>query len=105
MAEFHELATALAKHTYQEKLIHEGLASYAPHFEKIVALAEEDAVRGYLLFDRGKAIAYVFCQRYSKSLLYKIVGYDPDFSKFSPGSVPLYLIIEKLTSELDFGHF
>jgi CelD/BcsL family acetyltransferase involved in cellulose biosynthesis len=108
MAKFHELGTALSRRTYQENLAHQGLASYAPHPKKLITYAEEDAARGYILFDHGKPIAYVFCRRHSSTLIYEIVGYDPDYSNLSPGSVLLYLIIEKLFTEkkfeyLDFG--
>jgi Acetyltransferase (GNAT) domain len=108
MAEFHLLADALSKRTYQEKVLHEGFASRAGSPENLRMLAQTGAVRGYILFAAGQAIAYVFCRCCLDTLLYDAIGYDPLLHKYSPGSVLLYVLIEKMFAEqafkyLDFG--
>jgi CelD/BcsL family acetyltransferase involved in cellulose biosynthesis len=108
MEEFYLLADALSKKTYQERLLREGFADSAPPKDLIASLAQCDAVRGYLLFYDGQAVAYVFCPCHAKTILYSAVGFDPAYRQFSPGDVLLYLLIEKLFEErefrfLDFG--
>lgn len=108
MVEFYRLAAELSKRTYQEKVLYEGLASRVGSHEDLQALAELDAVRGYILFNAGHAIAYVFCRCYLDTLLYDVIGYDPHFRKYSPGNVLLYVVLKKMFAErqykyLDFG--
>ena len=108
MADFYQLADCLSKRTYQERVLREGFINRAGSYEDLQELAKFDAVRGYVLFNAGQAIAYVFCRCYSDTLLYDVIGYDTRFHKYSPGSVLLYVIIQKIFAEgtfkyLDFG--
>jgi hypothetical protein len=108
--EFHRLAIEVSLRTYQEQLFHEGLDRTPKFGEQLIELAKVDAVRGYLLFLKGKPIAYSYCWAPppSSTLIYQTTGYAPEFSKWSPGSMLLYLFIENLFTErrfliLDFG--
>jgi len=105
--EFYRFAAELSSKTYQEQMFHEGVTSvFSRH--ALSELAQAGGVRGYLLFDRDTAVAYVVCLCFPGTILYSIVGFDPKYQKYSPGNVLLYLIIEKLFLErpfryLDFG--
>jgi len=108
MADFHQLADGLSKRTYQERVLREGFVNRVGSYEDLQELAKFDAVRGYVLFNAGQAIAYVFCRCYSDTLLYDVMGYDTRFHRYSPSSVLLYVIIQKIFAEgtfkyLDFG--
>jgi Acetyltransferase (GNAT) domain len=105
MRRFHALATELSLTTYQHRLFNEGFATYATSEEM---LARSDDGRGYILFLAEKPIAYVYAICFPEILLYQIVGYDAAYKEYSPGTVLLYLLIEKLFNEslfryMDFG--
>src|SRR5205823_1882492 len=92
--------------TYQEKLLDEGFGRRS--IQSLVELAERDDARGYALFHHERPVAVAFCRRYDDTLLYEWIGYDPGYNEFSPGTVLLLLMIEKLFVEqsfrfLDFG--
>jgi len=61
-----------------------------------------------LLRDQGRVIAFAWCRQQGSSLIYDTIGYLPEFSNLSPGSVLLYHILEDVFSSpayeiLDFG--
>jgi CelD/BcsL family acetyltransferase involved in cellulose biosynthesis len=60
------------------------------------------AFRGYILFHDQVPIAYVYCRAAEDALIYQTVGYDPAFSRSSPGTVLLYKLIEDLFIERRF---
>jgi CelD/BcsL family acetyltransferase involved in cellulose biosynthesis len=89
-------------------VLREGFVNRVGSYEDLQKLAQFDAVRGYVLFNAGQAIAYVVCRCYSDTLLYDVIGYDSRFHKYSPGSILLYVIIQKIFAKgtfkyLDFG--
>lgn len=107
MAEFFQFAREVSQKTYQEK-IGQGLPSSDKFRERLVSLANFDAVRGYILFHYERPVAYIFCDEQDESLIYEHLGYDPEFREWSPGRVLLYLMLERLFAEqrfrfLDFG--
>jgi CelD/BcsL family acetyltransferase involved in cellulose biosynthesis len=70
--------------------------------------AERGWFRGYILFVDEQPGAYCYGFIYKRTFLYKIVGYDPDYQRFSPGTVLLCMILEDLfatglAKQLDFG--
>jgi Acetyltransferase (GNAT) domain len=107
--EFRNLAVAISDKSYQRQ-IGMGFNSNAKFADSLVAEAALGFVRGYVLFSARVPIAYAFCRTCATTIRYVDVGYDPEFRKWSPGSVLLYQLIEKLHTEgafewldLEFG--
>jgi CelD/BcsL family acetyltransferase involved in cellulose biosynthesis len=99
MAEFQRLAREVSEKTYQEKMFQAGLPAGDDFLKAMADQAARNAARGYLLFHQGKPIAYLFCPVQEGNLLYQYVGYDPAFEQWSPGTVLLFLVLEKLFAE------
>jgi len=105
LVEFHALARQVAVKTYQERLF-DGAIPATPEFaERMHALAEQDHLRGFILFVKGRPISYLYLPIYNDTLSYGYLGYDPDFADWSPGTVLLYLALEKVFSEVGFRYF
>jgi len=105
MLEFHRLARGISATTYQEKLLDAGLPDTESYRCGLVELARRDLVRGYLLFHRDRAVAYLCCPVDDGNMMYEYVGYDPDYGRWSPGAVLLYLVLEQSFSEQRFRTF
>lgn len=102
---FFEKAIPLSKLTYQEKLLDAGLPTDEAFMLNSKMLAEKDSVRAYLLFKDNVAVAYLFCPANEGTLQYSYLGYNPDFSQFSPGTVLQWLALESIYSEQKFKIF
>ncbi len=107
MAEFFQLAREVSRKSYQER-IGQGLPRSDKFRQRVLSLANSDAVRGYILFQGERPVAYIFCDAQDDSLIYEHLGYDPEFREWAPGRVLLYLMLERLFAEqrfrfLDFG--
>ncbi len=97
--EFLRLAIPLAESTYQARLFGSGLRADPAHRASILKLAEQDQVRGYLLFLQGQPIAYLLCPIRNGALIYDKQGYDPRHASCSPGTVLQVLALESLFKE------
>ena len=87
LAEFQSLARPLSAMTYQERLLDAGLPD-TPAFQALATLlAEQDAVRAWLLFHEAAPVAYLWCGAEGDTLRYDYVGHDPAFAHLSPGTV------------------
>lgn len=107
MREFLRFARQISAKTYQHS-IGRGLVDAETFHLKIMGLAENDAVRGYILFHIDQPVAYVYCPAQQDVLIYEHLGYDPAFRNWSPGVVLLYVMLEHLFAVgrfrfLDFG--
>ena len=102
---FHELARQVSQQTYQERLLDAGL----PDTDAFLALsrerAERDQLRAYLLFLDDEPVAYLYCPARDRVLLYSFLGYRPDVSHLSPGTVLQWLVLESLFEEGRFEVF
>ena len=105
MAVFYKHARAVSELTYQERLLDAGLPAGREFHRHMQALALENAVRGYLLLHHGKPVAYLYTPIQKGSLIYQHLGYDPDYAKWSPGTVLQWLVIEKLFTSGSFDLF
>ncbi len=108
MARFHHEALCISEETYQHKLLKSGLPADKTFVVHLERLAREGKARGYLLKDRGRPVAYAWCNLVDDVLKYEIVGYLPGSADLSPGTVLLYHIIEDAHTIanckfLDFG--
>jgi hypothetical protein len=108
MSEFVALAIAVSPNTWQERVGGPGFPREHEFEKAIVNLAIDGLARGYVLFHGSRPIGYVLCQACDDVLLYARPAYDQEYADWSPGTVLLYLLLEKLFAEgryrhLDFG--
>jgi CelD/BcsL family acetyltransferase involved in cellulose biosynthesis len=102
---FFEHARVVSMKTYQEKLLENGLPS-SPDFVAITKVrARHDELRAFVLYHAEKPIAYLYCPVENGSLLYNYLGYDPDYTSLSPGTVLQWLALESIFSENKFRYF
>jgi CelD/BcsL family acetyltransferase involved in cellulose biosynthesis len=107
MVEFHRLARKVSKRSYQE-LLGAGLPDGDEFQAQLRALAAQNRAREFILFSGDRPVAYMFCEISKGIVLSNYVGYDPEFQRWSPGTVLLYLALEHLFAEggylaFDFG--
>lgn len=102
IAQFHTLARALSRKTYQERLLDAGLPDEA---EPLSRLAARDSVRVFLLFVDGAPAAYLCAPAEGDTLIYAWLGYDPAFAQHSPGAVLQLEAMRALMGERRFARF
>lgn len=105
MRTFYAHARTVSALTYQEKLLDVGIPDseqFARHLEQF---AEQDLVRGYILFHQDKPVSYLYSPIEESALVYAHLGYDPEYSKHSVGTVLQSLVIEQLCDEQRFKYF
>jgi hypothetical protein len=98
---FHREAHLLSKRTYQSRLLGTGL----PGQDAFARLISSGEARGYLLFHGERPVAYIFSPIRDGHVMYEFVGYDPDYSQWSPGTILQYLALESLFREGRFRTF
>ncbi|MBF0479996.1 MAG: GNAT family N-acetyltransferase [Candidatus Omnitrophica bacterium] len=100
MEEFQRLARTVAIKTYQERLLGDGIPAGEIFLNQLKELASRDSIRCYILFLGSKPIAYLSCPVvHNTAVLYDYVGYDPDYRKWSPGTVLQYYTLKRLFEE------
>jgi len=105
MREFFRLAREVSVLTYQERLFDGGIPDSEPFIENAIALAFEDQIRAYILFDGDVPVSYLYCPVNKGVLTYAYLGYNPAYSKLSVGSVLQWLALEQLFDESKFCYF
>lgn len=106
LEEYYPLAREVSSATYQERLLKVGLPDREEFRNYMLDLARQDRARGYLLFHHRKPIAYLFCAVEGSDILrYSYLGYKPEFSAWSPGTVLQYFVFENLFAERQFRIF
>jgi CelD/BcsL family acetyltransferase involved in cellulose biosynthesis len=103
--EFFRLAREVSAKTYQERLLDAGLPESPEFLEAAQALAAEDRLRAFILFDRERPVSYLFCPVERGVLTYQYLGYDPEYMKLSVGTVLQWLALEHLFAENRFRLF
>lgn len=108
MAEFQREAVTISRQTYQERMLKAGLPATADFLQSMQEKAHSGEARGYLLREHDRVVAFAWCTAKDETMVYQIIGYLPQNSKQSPGTVLLYLIIQDLFALgkyrlLDFG--
>jgi hypothetical protein len=107
LSEFYRLAGEVSPLTWQAKIGKLFLRQVIFQGD-IRKQADQGLAKGYVLFHRERPVAYVFALVQDDHLVYSHVGYDPEYGKWSPGTILLYLMLERLFTEgefryLDFG--
>lgn len=99
MKEFHEHAAKISVLTYQHKLFDAGIPSSPDFVDEMLLLADQDNVRGFILFFESRPISYLYLPINDGRLIYRYLGFDPAFAKHSPGTVLQILALEFLFGE------
>lgn len=106
MEEFYPLARSVSVSTYQERYLDCGLPASESFQKRMQELAGKDSARAYLLFHRSNPIAYLYCPLVEKRIQqYGFAGYNPTYGAWSPGTVLLYLALEKIFAEREIEMF
>jgi hypothetical protein len=97
MAEFYAIASPISRKTWQAK-IGAGLEAI-DRPEEILRMAAADQARGYILFCGQRPAAFQLYHVQGTTMALSQTGYDPDYAKYSPGNVLLYLLLKTLFAE------
>lgn len=103
--EFYLGAREVSSKSYQEKLLNSGLPGTEQFQKAISDLAMENLVRGYLLFDKDRPVAYMYCPIEESVLIYKYLGYDPEYVRWSVGNILHWFAFEDIIGEEKFKYF
>lgn len=104
---FYSLSRDVSKLTYQERL-HNGLPDTDEFRNELSALAEIGAVRGFVIFQENRPVAFLYFRCFDDYVTAERCGFDPGVARLSPGTVLLVCAIEALAETgkyrlLDFG--
>lgn len=105
MREFFQLAGAVSKLTYQERILDAGIPDSEEFIRQTESLAADQRVRAYILFDGERPVSYLYCPVHDDVLIYSYLGYDPDYLQMSVGTVLQWLAVEQLFDESRFRYF
>jgi Acetyltransferase (GNAT) domain len=97
--EFYRLARGLSEKTYQERLLGSGLPKGEAFERDLANRAAKNAFRGYILFLEKKPVSYLYLPLEGSRAVYHSLGYDPEFSALSPGTVLQLLAMEDLCAD------
>ena len=98
---FYDSALTVSRQSFQKRIGH-GLPEDPGFLAKLIRLAEQDKVRGYLLFYDDRPAAFNLCYVNGDWLTGELCGYDPSLSHLSPGNALIGSILERLFEEQDF---
>ncbi|MGA3159674.1 MAG: GNAT family N-acetyltransferase [Terracidiphilus sp.] len=105
MRDFYFAARSISAKTYQERLLGAGLPDSPEFIEDLIRRAEQDLIRGYILYDKDHPVAFGYCSGRDSRITYHTTGYDPAYADYSPGRVLLYCLLERLYAERRFELF
>lgn len=94
-------ATAVSRKTYQWNLLNLGLRDSAALSDSLRFAARNGWLRSFLLYCRETPVAFMLGGQYGDCYYYDDVGYDPDFSKWSVGSVLQLEVLQQLLARAD----
>lgn len=102
---FFDAARAVSAETYQELMFDAGLPTEPEAIAEMRVALTNGRARGYALFAGDEPGAYLYCPRVGDALEYQFVGFRPRYSGYSPGTVLLMLVFERLFADGDVGTF
>jgi len=98
-------ALPLSAKTYQARLLDAGLPDTPVAKAELLERAEADRVRAFLLSGPDGPIAYLSLPIHGRAVVYAHLGYDPEWSRLSPGTVLQMEALERLFAEQRYSHF
>jgi CelD/BcsL family acetyltransferase involved in cellulose biosynthesis len=102
---FLPLARAVSRTTYQERLLDAGIPTSQEFYREAERLAEQQQVRGYVLFHNDSPVSYLYCPAEDGVLTYAYLGYDPAYLKMSVGTILQWLALKSIFEESRFSFF
>lgn len=105
IAEFFTLAREISKETYQETWLNLGLPDDEEYYKEMMLKAAKGDVRGYLLFMDGKAVSYLHCPITNRAAEFAYLGYLPDYSNMSVGTVLFIAALENIFNDEGIDYF
>jgi len=102
--EFCRHAVFVSRLTYQHKL-GLGFPEIEEFRNKLIEDVQNAKVIGYILMLKHQPVSYALCRINFDIITYSLIGYDPKFTKLSPGKVLLYIILKKAFEERRFRLF
>ena len=100
---FHELAGALSKLTYQDRLLGAGLPTGPAALAEMRARAATGRLRAFILFDRGRPASYLYLPVEGGTAVYAHLGYDPALADLSPGTGLHLAVFDRLFADPALG--
>jgi len=99
--DFLDTAAAISRKTWQFNMVGWGLAAWdlTQIKRRLKFAAERGWLRSYLLKCGGTPCSFILGLQHSHRFYHAVVGYDPQWSRLSVGSVLQFLVLEDL-----FGH-
>jgi len=94
--DFLEGAVSISQNSWQQTRIGTRIDNSPQRHAKLADLAERGLLRSYLLICGEKPCAFILGYQFRDVYHYVEIAYDQSFTKFSPGTVLLYLLIEDL---------
>jgi CelD/BcsL family acetyltransferase involved in cellulose biosynthesis len=98
-------ALPLSARTYQARLLDAGLPESPEARRAMLAAAEADRMRAFLLHAGGQPVAYLSLPLAGQTLVYAFLGYDPDWARLSVGTVLQMDALERLFAEQRYRWF
>lgn len=98
---FRDIAVAITKGSYKQDMGW-GFSASEEFARQLELDADAGIVRGYVLILDGKPAAYRLCRIEHDVIVDKETGYDDRFASRSPGTVLLFLILQRLFEEAEF---
>lgn len=98
---FRDIAITISHRSYKRELGW-GFREDRGFARQLEADASVDLVRGYVLSVDDEPAAYVFCRIDHDVIVYKHLAHDERFTQRSPGTVLLYLMLERLCTQSEF---
>jgi len=89
-------AISISKKTYQWNLLNLGLRDRSSLKGTLHKWKSDNALRSYILYCDGKPVSFMLGYIYNTCYYYIDVGYDPDWAKYSVGSVLQIEVLEDL---------
>lgn len=96
---FQQLAGALSRLTYQDRLLGAGLPAGPAALAELRARASTGAVRAYILFHQGSPASYLHLPIEDGRVVYAHLGYDPALADLSPGTVLHLEMLDRLFAD------
>lgn len=103
--EFVAAARRVSLLTYQERLHQAGLPEDEDFARQAERLAEQNSLRAFLLYHGDRPVAYLYCPIKDGVVVYAYLGYDPNYSQWSVGTVLQWIALESLFGERNLRCF
>lgn len=95
---FLEDAEKISLKSWQNNRIGQRIDSTRDSISKISDLADRKILRSYLVKSLNHPVAFIIGYQFQGVFHYVEIAYDKEYSKYSPGTVALYMLIEDLHS-------